>query len=354
MVINADRLCRFVTRVFVAAGADEAFAKETAEHLVLANLKGHDSHGVGMLPTYVGNIVRGNLHPNAHMAVRRDKGAVVLADGCFGFGQVVGREATELAIARAKENGLVCVGLRNAHHLGRIGTYGELCGEAGLVSVHFVNVVGHQPLVSPWGSRERRLQTNPFCTVVPRDGDAPIVLDMATSAIAMGKVRVAYMSGKPVPDGILRDHEGKPTNDPKTMFEAPVGSLGPFGTYKGYGLALMCELLGGGLAGEWTMQPGHERVGTVVNNMLMFVLDPDAFGGREAFQREVLAMVDYAKSAAPAEGFDRVRIPGEPEIEAMAERSANGIPIDDNSWQALLDAARQAGMGEDEIRDAVG
>ena len=354
MLVNAERLRRFVTRIFTCAGAEDALAKETTDHLVLANLKGHDSHGVGMVPTYVGNIVRGNLQPNAHMAVRRDTGAVILADGCFGFGQVVGREATDLAISRSRETGLVCLGLRNAHHLGRIGTYGERCGEAGLVSVHFVNVVGHEPLVSPWGSRERRLQTNPFCAVVPRPDDAPIVLDMATSAIAFGKVRVAYMSGKPVPDGVLRDHAGEPTNDPKAMFEAPVGSLGPFGTYKGYGLALMCELLGGGLAGEWTMQPGNERIGTVVNNMLMFVLDPDALGGHDAFEREVLAMVDYVKGAAPAPGFDHVRIPGEPEREAAAERSVNGIPIDDNSWQALLEAARQAGMGEDEITVVAG
>ena len=120
--------------------------------------------------------------------------------------------------------------------LGRIGTYAERCGDAGMVSVHFVNVVGHAPLVSPWGSRERRLQTNPFCVAVPRDDDSPIVLDMATSAIAMGKVRVAYMSGKAVPEGALLDHEGMPTTDPRTMFEAPVGALGPFGTYKGYGL----------------------------------------------------------------------------------------------------------------------
>ena len=354
MLINAEPLCRFVTEIFLSAGAAEALARETADHLVLANLKGHDSHGVGMVPTYVGNIARGNLDPDAHMAVRRDTGAVVLADGCFGFGQVVGREAADLAIARARETGLVCVGLRNAHHLGRIGTYAERCADAGLVSVHFVNVVGHDPLVSPWGSRERRLQTNPFCVAVPRDDDPPIVLDMATSAIAMGKVRVAYMSGKAVPEGALLDHDGMPTTDPRTMFEAPLGALGPFGTYKGYGLALMCELLGGGLAGEWTMQPGNERIGTVVNNMLMFVLDPQAFGGHEAFQREVLAMVDYVKGAAPRNGFDRVRVPGEPEREAMAKRSADGIPIDDYSWEALLDAARQAGMGEDAIRTAAG
>ena len=351
MLIHAEPLCTFVTRIFALAGAKDAVAQETAEHLVLANLKGHDSHGVGMTPTYVRNILNGHLAPDAHAEMVRDRGAVLLVDGKFGFGQVVGREATDIAIARAKENGLVALGLRNAHHLGRIGTYGERCGEAGLVSVHFVNVVGHEPFVSPWGSAERRLQTNPFCCVVPRNGDVPIVLDMATSAIAMGKVRVAYMAGNKAPDGALVDHDGRPTNEPKTIFERPFGALGPFGQHKGSGLALMCELLGGALVGEWTMQPGHERPGTVVNHMLMFVLDPHAFGGHAAFQREVSALVDYVKSAQPGTDFDRVRIAGEPERESLAKRAEEGIPIDDNSWRELLDAARQAGMGKNEIAE---
>ena len=340
MLIDTEPLTRFVTRIFESAGAEAGLAAETAEHLVLANLKGHDSHGVGMVPTYVRNIAQGNLTPNAHAEVIADRGAVLLIDGHFGFGQVVGREATDLGIERARETGIACVGLRNAHHLGRIGTYGERCGEAGMVSVHFVNVVGHEPMVSPWGSRERRLQTNPFCCVVPRDGDVPIVLDMATSEVALGKVRVAYMSGKEVPEGALVDHEGRPTTDPKVIHEAPRGSLGPFGKHKGAGLALMCELLGGGLVGEWTMQPDNERVGTVVNHMLMFVLDPHVFGGHEAFQAEVIAFTDYVRGAEPGVGFDRVRIAGEPERESLAERSAAGIPIDENTWGGVLDAAR--------------
>ena len=354
MQIHADPLTTFITQVFATAGADPSVSQETAEHLVLANLKGHDSHGVGMVPTYMGNLLKGNLQPNAHAEVIKDHGSVIHIDGQFGFGQVVGREATDLAIERAQAAGLACVGLKNAHHLGRIGTYGERCGAAGMISIHFVNVVGHEPMVSPWGSREPRLQTNPFCAVVPRDDDTPIVLDMATSAIALGKVRVAYMAGKTVADGALVDHEGRPTNEPRAIYEAPRGSLGPFGQHKGYGLALMCELLGGGLVGEWTMQPGNDRVGTVVNNMLMFVLDPDVFGGHAAFQQEVLAMVDYVRDAAPGAEFDRVRIPGEPELESKAEREANGIPIDENTWNGILAAARQAGMNDTDIASMTG
>jgi len=349
MLIQSARLTRFAAETFARAGASNDVAREVAEHLVEANLKGHDSHGVGMMPAYVRNIRVGHLNPSAHAQVARDNGAVLLVDGRFGFGQVVGREATDLAIERVKRTGVVCVGVRNCHHLGRIGAYGERCGRAGYVSVHFVNVVGHEPQVSPWGGRDRRMTTNPFCCVVPRDGDEPIVLDMATSAIALGKVRVAHFKGTAVEDGALVDSEGVPTNDPNVMFKAPFGALGPFGKHKGYGLALMCELLGGALAGEWTAQPARERAGTIVNHMLMFVVDPAAFGNRAVFQDEVLAMVDYIHSTTPARGFDKVRVPGEPEREHLAARSRDGIDIDANSWSGIVDAARQAGLTDAEI-----
>jgi uncharacterized oxidoreductase len=349
MLIQPDRLQRFVSDIFTHAGAAESVAADVAHHLVEANLKGHDSHGVGMIPAYVRNIRVGHLDAHAHADVVRDNGAVLLVDGKFGFGQVVGREATDLAIERVRTTGVVALGLRNAHHLGRIGAYGERCGRAGYVSVHFVNVVGHEPQVSPWGGRERRMTTNPFCCVVPRDGDEPIVLDMATSAIALGKVRVAHFKGVAVEDGALVDAQGAPTNDPGVMFREPFGALGPFGKHKGYGLALMCELLGGALAGEWTAQPARERAGTIVNHMLMFVIDPTAFGNRAAFQQEVLAMVDYIHSTTPARGFDKVRVPGDPERESLAARNRDGIAIDDNSWGGIVDAARHAGLTDSEI-----
>ena len=354
MQIAHDRLAEFVTRIFVAAGATEAVAREVADHLVAANLKGHDSHGVGMIPAYVANIRNGNLEVDAHANVLRDNGAVLMIDGGFGFGQVVGREATDLALERVRTTGVVCAGVRNCHHLGRIGTYGELCGNAGYVSVHFVNVVGHPPQVSPFGGRERRMTTNPFCCVVPRPGGEPLVLDMATSAIALGKVRVAHMKGEPVPEGALVDHEGMPTSDAAVMFQEPFGALGPFGAHKGYGLAVMCELLGGALAGEWTAQPAHPRDTNIVNHMLMFVLDPAALGAGAGFEEEVREMVDYLHGTTPARGFDRVRVPGEPEQETRAARLAEGIPIDDNSWNGILRAAEVAGLSAADVATLTG
>jgi hydroxycarboxylate dehydrogenase B len=346
MLINQQRLTSLVTAIFRASGSTEAVAAEVAGHLVAANLKGHDSHGVGMVPAYVANIRNGHLRQDAHASVLRDHGAVLLVDGGMGFGQVVGREATDLALQRVKDTGVVCVGVRNCHHLGRIGSYGEQCGDAGYVSLHFVNVVGHAPQVSPFGGRERRMTTNPFCCVVPRRGELPLVLDMATSAVALGKVRVAHMKGEPVPDGALVDHEGVPTNNAAVMFQEPYGALGPFGGHKGYGLAVMCELLGGALAGEWTAQPDNPRANTIVNHMLMFVLDPAAFGGLERFHDEVRDMVAYLRETPPARGFDRVRVPGEPEQESLAERAGAGIPVDDNTWAGILRAAGLAGLDE--------
>ena len=251
MQIDSTQLTGFAQAIFEKLGAAEEKARETAEHLVLSNLKGHDSHGVGMIPSYVASALRGGLKVNADAEVVTDKGAVLLVDGRYGFGQVVGRQAADLAIERAKSMGMACVGSRNNHHLGRIGTYAEHCVREGLISIHFVNVVGHPPFVSLWGGRDKRVQTNPFCCGVPT-GDDPVILDMATSAIALGKVRVAGLKGEDVPPGCLFDAEGRPTNDPGVI--ASGGSLGPFGGHKGSGLAYICELLGGALAGEWTMQ----------------------------------------------------------------------------------------------------
>ncbi|MDZ7683680.1 MAG: Ldh family oxidoreductase [Gammaproteobacteria bacterium] len=162
------------------------------------------------------------------------------------------------------------------------------------------------PFVAPGVVGKKRMQTNPFCCAVPTDGE-PIVLDMATSAIALGKVRVANMKGVPVPEGSLFDAEGVPTTDAGAI--ASGGALGPFGRHKGYGLALVCELLGGGLAGEWTMADTEkQQEGVTVNHMLMFIVDPDLFGGAAAFRREVMNMGEWLHSSAPAKGFDRVRL----------------------------------------------
>lgn len=346
MIITAERLTEFSKKIFESLGTTEDKAWQVAHHLVEANLKGHDSHGVGMIPRYVYSAKNGDLKIDQDAELVLDKGSVLLVDGHHGFGQVVARQATQMGIERARTQGIACVGSKNNYHVGRVGSYGEQCAAAGLISIHFVNVVGHPPFVAPWGGRDARMQTNPFCCAVPTKGD-PIVLDMATSAIALGKARVARMKGVPVPDGSVFDADGHPSNDPNVLEQG--GTLSPFGEHKGFGLALICELLGGGLAGEWTMADVDKQQDTTINNMLMFIVDPDVFGGAEYFEREVESMIDWLKSAEPAVGNDYVRLPGEPERESLKLRQEEGIPIDDQSWASIERSALKAGMTERDI-----
>jgi hydroxycarboxylate dehydrogenase B len=348
MIVHAGPLTELVTQILEKAGAEPERARICAEHLVTANLKGHDSHGIGMAPSYVSWIKAAKLHPNARPMVVSDRGAVVVMDGQFGLGQPVARETTAMAIERAKQIGIACVALRNSCHIGRIGTYGEQCADAGLISMHHVNVVGAGPTVAPFGGREARFLTNPYCCAVPRAGGEHIVLDFATSAVAMGKLRVAHLKGEAAPAGVLVDADGRPTTDLATFYRAEARSLLlPFGLHKGGGMQILCELLGGALAGQWTMQPGSDRsFGAAVNNMLSVVIDPDAFGGREVFEAEAEAMLDYISSTAPAEGVDKVRLPGDPERESTAKRLAEGIPVDDGTWGQIRDAALSVGLDE--------
>jgi len=348
MLIHAAPLTEVLTAILTRAGAEPERARVCAAHLVEANLKGHDSHGVGMAPSYVRSIAAGTLHPNNRGEVIQDHGAVIVVDGRFGLGQAVARETVDLAIARAKTMGIACVALRNSYHIGRIGTYGEQCADAGLVSTHYVNVVGHEPTVAPFGGREPRMSTNPYCATIPRADGNHIVLDFATSAIAIGKLRVAHMKGEAAPAGVLVDADGAPTTDTAAFFTSgPRGHLLPFGLHKGGGMQIVCELLGGALAGQWTMQSTSDRtLGAAVNNMLSIVIDPDAFGGRAAYEAEAEAMIDYIRSTAPSDGLDKVRMPGDPERESKAARLRDGVPIDDNTWADILKAAESVGLDE--------
>src|SRR5438094_1547383 len=222
LLIDAAELTATTRRVFAAAGSAEAEAEIIAGHLVEANLKGHDSHGVGMIPSYLRNLGGGKVKPNEEGRIVSDTGSLIVYDGERGYGQIVARAATELAIERAQANGVAVVALRNAHHIGRVGTYGELCAAAGLVSLHFVNITDQRPAVAPWRGSDGRFGTNPFCIALPGPApDRPIISDMATSRIAMGKVRVARNKGEEIAPGTLLDAEGKPTTDPHVMYSGP-------------------------------------------------------------------------------------------------------------------------------------
>jgi uncharacterized oxidoreductase len=339
-VFSAPALTRAITAVLRAAGSAEHEASMVAESLVEANLRGHDSHGVGMIPRYVDTTLLGGLRVNQHVRVTLDAGSLVAFDGNRGHGAVLGEEAMRAAIPRARELGSCVMLLADAHHLGRIGQYAEMATAAGLVSLHFVNVLSN-PIVAPWGGRDARFGTNPCCIGVPLPGEPPFILDFATSAVAQGKLRVAHNKGEAVKDGLLIDDQGHATTDPRYAVVPPWGAIMPFGEHKGYGLAVACELLAGALCGGGTEDGVPRTDKRVVNGMLTILIDPARAGNAEGFAQRTRGFLDWLRKSRAAQGFDRVRIAGEPERECRAQRVANGIVVDAATWRAIGDAAEK-------------
>ena len=346
--VQAGPLAAAVRAIVAAAGSHAAEAEQVADNLVEANLRGHDSHGVGMVPRYIDAVLEGGLAVNAHVAVRQDSGALLTLDGQRGYGQVIGVEAMALGISRAKEHGVCVVGLAHSHHLGRIGHWAEQCSASGLVSIHFVNVLS-RPIVAPFGGRDARIGTNPFCVGIPRPGSEPIVLDFATSKIAQGKTRVAHNKGESVEPGTLIDDHGEPTTNPRYTVIEPIGALLPFGEHKGSGLALICELLGGALAGGETARPITDGRRRVLNSMFSILVDPGRLGTAANLAREMEGYVAYSTASPPQPGVGRVRTPGEPERETRAKRMTEGIAIDAVTWGEILAAGEKVGVAGDRV-----
>ena len=347
VVVGAKELECLIKTMFEKAGSKIEEAVLISSNLVEANLMGHDSHGVGLVPRYIQNCQNKTLTANAHVSVEQDDGVILQLHGNMGYGQVIGGEAMRLGITRALQLGVSIVALRNSHHLGRIGAWGEMCAEAGLVSIHYVNVIGHEPLVAPYGGAEGRYSTNPYCTAIPAPpGGKAIIFDMATSKVAMGKVRVAYNKGEEMPEDCLISPSGARTRDPGVMFREKIGALLPVGDHKGSGLALIAEILAGALVNGGTCVPANQNSGTIHNNMLSIIMNPTALGDADYFQSELEGITDYVKSARPAQGVDAVMVPGDPERKSMAERRAKGIPIDDQTWREILESAEVVGIKE--------
>ncbi len=339
-----DELRASGARVLAAAGAAQADARTVADHLVDANLAGHDSHGIGMLPHYVRAIRGGVLDPRAHAAIEDRGGAVLAADGRNGFGQVAARDAMAAGMARARETGVALVALRNSFHVGRVGAYGEQAAREGFVSLHFVNVVGHPPLVAPFRGTDARFATNPICIAIPAAGGKPaVVLDFATSLVALGKVRVAMNKGEQLPPGVLLDGAGGETTDPTVMYRVPRGAILPFGLHKGYGLAFLCELLAGALTGGGTICSVPYEKDRITNNMLSFVVDPGKLPGAAALEAQIAAAIDHVKASPPSDPGLPVLVAGEPELASRATRMAEGVPVDPTTWDELRAAAVSVG-----------
>ena len=333
-------------------GSEESEAAQVADHLVRANLAGHDSHGVGMLPRYVQLLHEGLLVPNQTAETVLDAGALLVIDARRGYGQRMAADAVRRAIVRAKELGACVLAFRNSSHIGRIGTYAELAAAEGCAFTAFVNVADHHDVQATWGAAEPRLGTNPFCAAVPGPDGPAVMLDMATTTIAAGKARVAYNKGVPVADGCLIDDDGHPTNDPTGFIRDHTGALRAFGTHKGSGLAVMCEIMASAVAGG--QGAFHPAKGGVLNSMLATIIDLSKLGDPAAIAADIQAVKAHVKSARPGPGFDEVLTPGEPEKRYTARRMELGIEVDDTTWRDIRAAAETIGITAAEFDRTIG
>ena len=342
MNLSADRLRNLTTAVFQGAGCDAAEAARIAEHLVEANLVGHDSHGVIRVPSYVQWLRSGKVLANQKIDVTFENDVIAVVDGRFGFGQTIGEQAMQLGIDKCRKHGLAVVALRNSGHLGRIGDWPLLAARAGLLSLHFVNTSGAGILVAPFGGITRRLSANPIAAGVPIAGAAPIILDMSACTIAEGKIRVALNQGVPVAENCIIDSQGKPTTDPRVFYADPPGAILSIAGHKGYGLAVMCEVLAGALTGGGCSNPVN--AGRVVNGMLSVFLDPARFQSDAAFTAEVNRFIEWVKSAEKATPDGEILMPGEIEARTKAKRLKGGIEIDETTWKQIVETAKSVGV----------
>jgi hydroxycarboxylate dehydrogenase B len=348
--LASDNLLAFAKRIFLAAGAPEAAAQRVAESLVFSNLVGHDSHGVIRIPQYIRAIRAGTLDPAAETAVAHETATTARLDGHWGWGQVAAWKAVALAVDKAQSAHLAAVTLVNSNHVGRCGEYVEQVARHGMIGLMTLNNSGGAAQVAPFGGRQRRLSSNPIAFAAPTSG-APLLVDMTSSVVAEGKVRVLRNQGKLAPEGWLIDAAGKPTRDPNDLYTDPPGALLPLGGplgHKGYGLSVLIEVLSGALSGAGCSNLAAKQIG---NAVFLEAMRVDAFAPAEKYYSEVDGLVESLKSCPPAEGFSEVMLPGEPEHRTERRRRAEGIEIDEETWHQICDIALSLGVGVPEVLD---
>jgi uncharacterized oxidoreductase len=337
-----DQLEALAARIFAALGVPAGDAAWVARLLVRANLRGHDSHGVIRVPQYAGSIRKGETNPRPAIQVLQETPTTAIVDGDLGLGQVVARRATEVGLEKAARQGLAAVGVRRSNHIGRLADYAELAAEQGFVALVWTNAPT-APSVVPHGGIARRLSTNPLAVAVPgAGGSVAISVDMATSIVAEGKVRVKRNRKEPLPDGWAIDPAGRPVSDPEVFYGPPRAGLLPAGGHKGTALGLIVEVLGGILSGEGAI---GERTGPVHNGTFLVLIEVARFLPLLEFTGQVTDLVGWVKSATPAAGVAEVLVPGEPEARSEAHRRAHGIPVEAETWRQIEEIAAELGVG---------
>lgn len=339
-IAPADQLEARVASIFEAVGAAPADAGLVARSLVEAEMSGHESHGLTRVSEYVRHIRSGSIVPEARPEIVAEHGSLLLVDGHWGFGQVVATRATEWLIDRTREHGTAGVAIRNCGHVGRAGAYPEQAADAGLVAFAFVNGGGKEARLAPHGGSRPVFGTNPLAAAVPLADGPPIVIDFSTASVASGKIRVLRDRGEPLPKGWIVDRDGNPSSEPRDYYDG--GMLLPAAAHKGYGLALLVEVLAGCLTGAGSVAvPGSGyRLG---NGVFLQALDPRGIDPSGGFATAVGELAEVLRSTPPAPGTEAVLLPGDPERRSRERRATEGIPVADSVWETISGLAAEVG-----------
>jgi len=341
--VSASALKAFIARAFVAAGLPDDDAKAVGELITEADLRGSDTHGVFRMPAYCRRIKAGGVNARPDIRVVSERASAALIDGDNGMGHLVMKRAAEIAIAKAKETGVGWVGARMSNHAGPAALYTMMPLAHDMIGLYFA--VGSNNHLPPWGGSESLLGTNPIAVAVPALEEPPVVMDMAPTVSAYGKVRLKASRGEPMPVGWMIDKEGKPLTDPKRADE---GHLLPIGDYKGYALSLIIGLLAGALnraAIGRDIFDFNKELGRATNTgQSVVALSIEAFVPAAEFKRSVDAMVRTLRSSPRLPGVERIWLPGEQSHEKRLDRMKNGIPLPLSLRKSLDELARELGI----------
>jgi len=341
-VFSASSLRAFCEEVFLSCGVAQEDASIVADSLVQANLRGVDSHGVARVGIYVKRLKMGLVNPRPNVEVAQQSAATLLVDGDNGMGQVVGVRALELGLDKARKSGGVSVGVRHSNHYGAGAYYVQHAVARDAIAFAYSNA---PPTMAPWGGVDPYLGTNPYAYGVPAGEHRPIILDMATSIVARGKIILMAERDEPIPEGWAIDEQGNPTTDAQEALE---GSVLPFAGPKGYALSLMIDIMAGALTGAG-FGPGinsmYDNFDDPQNVGAFFQLvDLSHFTDPATFKARVDRMIEEIKSARKAAGTEEIFLPGEIEFRTEEERMVSGIPVGAETVSELKDVGRSCGV----------
>ncbi len=332
---TAEELTTICRNVFRKLNIPAAEAEIVTRSMVDANRVGHDSHGVIHLPKYVRELEAGLIQPGARTETLHASASIAVLDGNWGFGPVIATRAVELAIVKAKQTDISSVAVSRCNEVGRLGGYACLAADAEMIALLMANDHGGGTCVAPHGGIQGRLSTNPIACAVPIDAHDPIVLDMSTSVVASGKIRVKQHRNEAVPHGWLIDAEGESTTHPDDFYGVPPAALLPFGgiaQHKGFGLSVIVDILSGALTGAGCSTSEDARVG---NGLFVLVINVASFREFPGFSAEIERFIGYLKSAKRAAGVDAIRMPGERGWAEQRKREQEGIPVDTETWEQI-------------------